>query len=259
MKLVSKNKENFKEETNWVRELIAYIIFALLVVVPVHSFAYKPYKIPSESMLNNLMVGDYILVSKVSYGYSKHSLPFSVPLIEGRLFASDVERGDVVVFRLPRDFSTYYIKRIIGLPGDKLQTIEGKLYLNDEKLETHRLEDYVRVNELGSEERFKRYSEVLPSGRSHKILDIGTFEGSIADNSNVYTVPEGHYFALGDNRDNSLDSRWPSHVGVGFIPKENVVGQAKWITLSFDNNAKFWEIWKWFPEERRQRFFSEIN
>tara|TARA_R110002096_G_scaffold435770_1_gene662636 strand:+ start:105506 stop:106309 length:804 start_codon:yes stop_codon:yes gene_type:complete len=247
-----------KEDESW-GDFFKTIFYAFLIAIAFRTFVLQPFSIPSESMLKNLMVGDFLMVSKSSYGFSKHSLPWSLPIIPGRLFASDVERGDVVVFRLPRDPGTYYIKRIIGTPGDKIQTKGGELYLNDEKVPAERLEDYVRTNQFGREETFKRIEETMPNGKSYVTLDIDYMKGSMADDSDAFLVPEGHYFAMGDNRDNSQDSRWPSSVGVGYIPAENIIGKAKWITLSFDNKSAFWEIWKWFPAERRERFFSTIN
>ena len=247
-----------KEDENWL-DFFKTIFYAFLIAISFRTFVLQPFTIPSESMLKNLMVGDYLLVSKMSYGYSKHSLPFSLPLIPGRVFASDVERGDVVVFRLPRDPGTYYIKRIVGVPGDKVQTKRGELYLNDEKVPTTQLEDYVRTNIFGREERFTRIEETMPNGKSYEILDREYAAGSMADDSDAFIVPEGHYFAMGDNRDNSQDSRWPKSSGVGYIPAENIIGKAKWLTLSFDNKASLLEFWKWFPSERRERFFSEIK
>ncbi len=247
-----------KEDESWL-DFFKTIFYAFLIAISFRTFVLQPFSIPSESMLKNLMVGDFLLVSKFSYGYSKHSLPFSLPLIPGRIFASDVERGDVVVFRLPRDPDTYYIKRIVGVPGDKIQTKRGELYLNDEKIPVKKLDDYVRIDTFGREERFSQIEETMPNGKSYVTLDIDYRPGSMADDSDAFIVPEGHYFAMGDNRDNSQDSRWPKSVGVGYIPEENIIGKAKWITLSFDNKAALWEFWKWFPEERRERFFSTIN
>ncbi len=245
-----------KEDESWL-DFFKTIFYAFLIAISFRTFVLQPFTIPSESMLKNLMVGDFLLVSKASYGYSKHSLPFSLPLIPGRIFASDVERGDVVVFRLPRDPNTYYIKRIIGVAGDKIQMKRGELYLNDQKVPTKELENYVRTNVNGREETFGQIEETMPNGKSYEILDI-EYRGG-ADDTDVFIVPQGHYFAMGDNRDNSQDSRWPKSIGVGYVPEENIIGKAKWITLSFDNKAALWEFWKWFPEERRERFFSTIN
>ena len=247
-----------KDGESW-GDFFKTIFYAFLIAIVFRTFVLQPFSSPSESMLKNLMVGDFLMVSKSSYGFSKHSLPWSLPIIPGRIFASDVERGDVVVFRLPRDPDTYYIKRIIGTAGDKVQMKGGMLYLNGEKVPTKKLQDYQRINVFGRAESFSRIEETMPNGKSYVTLDIDYMRGSKADDSDVFLVPEGHYFAMGDHRDNSQDSRWPSNIGVGYIPAENIIGKAKWITLSFDNNSAFWEIWKWFPAERRERFFSKIN
>ncbi|MCC3860661.1 signal peptidase I [Pseudemcibacter aquimaris] len=238
-------------------EFFRSIFYAFLIAISVRTFILQPFSIPSESMLKNLMVGDFLLVNKMSYGYSKHSLPFSLPIIPDRIFSDDVERGDVVVFRLPRDPDIYYIKRIVGVPGDKIQMINGELHLNGAKLPRIQIEDYVRTNEYGREERFEQFEEVMPSGKTYVTLNREYVRR--ADDTQVFIVPEGHYFAMGDHRDNSLDSRWPSSEGVGFVPFENIIGKATWLTLSFDNHSALWEFWKWFPEERRDRFFTTIN
>ncbi|MBL4602623.1 MAG: signal peptidase I [Emcibacteraceae bacterium] len=246
-----------QDDESW-GDFFKTIFYAFLIAISFRTFVLQPFSIPSESMLKNLMVGDFLMVSKASYGFSKHSLPFSLPLMPGKIFESDVERGDVVVFRLPRDPDTYYIKRIIGTPGDKVQVKHGELFLNDKKIPTKKLEDYTRINEYGREETFKRIEETMPNGKSYVTLDI-SYMGGMADDTDVFIVPDGYYFAMGDNRDNSRDSRWPRNVGVGYIPADNIIGKAMWITLSFDNKSSFWEFWKWFPAERRERFFSTIN
>lgn len=252
----SAEKALLKDDETW-GEFFRTIFYAFIIAISFRTFVLQPFSIPSESMLNNLMVGDFLLVNKSSYGFSKHSLPFSLPLIPGRVFADDVERGDVVVFRLPRDPGTYYIKRIVGTPGDKIQMVNGELHLNGAAVPRIKLDDYVRTNEYGREESFEQFEETMPNGKSYITLNIE--HRPRADNTEVFIVPEEHYFAMGDNRDNSMDSRWPSNIGVGFVPYENIVGEAKWLTLSFDNKSALWEFWKWFPAERRERFFSAIN
>lgn len=234
------------------------VLLIVLLITLFHSLAFKTFKIPSESMLRNLMVGDFLVVSKYSYGYSRHSLPFSLPLFSGRIFASDVDRGDVVVFRLPRDPDVYYIKRIVGVPGDEIQMKRGRLYLNGIKVPTQKLDNYVRINTNGREETFERYAETMPNGRTYEILDRGYTQRRMAEDTDVFTVPDDHYFAMGDHRDNSQDSRWPSTTGVGFVPAENIIGEARWVLLSFDNKAGSFEFWNWFPKERMERFFSAI-
>lgn len=254
-KEATKAKPQYEE--TWP-EFFRTIFFAFLIAISFRTMVLQPFSIPSESMLDNLLVGDFLLVSKSSYGFTKHSLPFSLPLFSGRIFASDVERGDVVVFRLPRDTDTYYIKRVIGLPGDRIQTIESELYINGQKIPRQRLKDLPHIDQYGYEVNYERYIETLPSGKTYTTLDRGIYQNK-ADYSDVFMVPKGHYFVMGDNRDNSMDSRWPKNVGVGYVPDENIIGKAKWVTASFDNQSSLWEFWKWFPKERLSRFFTTIK
>jgi len=249
-----KTKEEKKDEN-----LIVTILIAFVIAIVFRSFVYQPFKIPSKSMMSNLLVGDYLLVSKFSYGYSHHSFPFSPKIFSGRIMASPVERGDVVVFRLPRDPSIYYIKRIVGLPGDTIQMRKSRLYLNGKLVERERMKDFSLTNEYGQREVFTQYKETLPSGKSYVTLDTGWNPSGRADDTPVFRVPKGHYFAMGDNRDNSKDSRWRKQEGVGYVPLENIVGRAEVIWASFDDNSALWEFWKWFPEQRRERAFSAIN
>lgn len=254
--------EEGETETLW--ETVKPILYAVIIAMVFRTFIYQPFTIPSESMLKNLMVGDYLLVSKFSYGYSHHSLPFSPKIFSGRIFGKMVERGDVAVFRLPSDPDIYYIKRIIGLPGDTIQMKKGGLHINGERVQTKQIDDYVRfqkvqigMTEQVIEERFEQFEETLPGGKTFVTLNKGY---SPSDDTGIFRVPEGHYFAMGDNRDNSKDSRVPRrNDGVGYVPAENIVGRAEWITLSFDDGAKLWEFWKWFPSERRERFFTSIR
>ena len=160
---------------------------------------------------------------------------------------------------MPREPNVYYIKRIIGIPGDKIQMQRGELYLNDQKVPRELVAQFEHLNPLGYVESYTRYKETLPNGKEYEILDRGYTPLSRAEDTAVFSIPAGHYFAMGDNRDNSQDSRWPSETGVGFLPAENIIGRAEWVTLSFDNHSRLWEFWKWFPEERRERFFTTIN
>lgn len=251
---LAKGAEEKKEENLFVTILIAVVIAVIF-----RTFVYQPFKIPSKSMMSNLLVGDYLLVSKFSYGYSHHSFPFSPDFFSGRIFASPVERGDVAVFRLPRDPDIYYIKRIVGLPGDTIQMRKSRLYLNGTLVERERMKDFSITNEYGQREVFNQYRETLPSGKSYVTLDTGWNPSGRADDTPVLRVPKGHYFAMGDNRDNSKDSRWRKQEGVGYVPQENIVGRAEVIWASFDDNSALWEIWKWFPKERRERAFSSIK
>ncbi|MEX0583355.1 MAG: signal peptidase I, partial [Sneathiella sp.] len=204
-----------------VGETIRTIIYAVLIAVVIRTFAYEPFKIPSESMLPTLMIGDYLFVSKYSYGYSRHSFPFSLAPISGRVFGDLPERGDVAVFKKPVGEPVDYIKRILGLPGDRMQMINGVLNINGAAVKRERVEDFVDRDRFGNVRRIAQYREALPNGRTYLTLDE-TVQG-IMDNTDVYTVPEGHVFAMGDNRDNSTDSRFLSHVG--YVPVENLVGK----------------------------------
>ncbi len=196
-------------------------------------------------------MGDYLFVSKFSYGYSRYSLPFSLPLIPGRIFFSEVERGDVAVFRLPTDNKTDYIKRIVGLPGDRIQVVKGILHINGQAVKRERVDDFIDRDVIGNIRRIPRFIETLPNGRSHAILEANGDLGP-SDNTEVYTVPEGGYFAMGDNRDNSLDSRF-----IGFVPAENLVGRAEF--LFFSVNGDVWKIWKWARSVRFDRMFEDIR
>ncbi|MFQ5783453.1 MAG: signal peptidase I [Alphaproteobacteria bacterium] len=237
-----------------VWETVKTVVYAVLIALAVRTIAYEPFNIPSGSMIPTLLVGDYLFVAKFSYGYSRYSLPFSLPLFSGRIFADPPERGDVAVFKLPRDNSTDYIKRIIGLPGDRIQVTGGVLFINGEPIPRERIEDFVETDAFGNTRRVTQYRETLPNGHSYRVLDR-TINGRL-DNTGVYEVPKGHYFAMGDNRDNSLDSRVLD--GVGFIPAENLVGRADIIFFSTNGNARWWEIWKWPWAMRFGRFFSGI-
>ncbi len=247
-------KAEKKEES-----LLSVLVWAMIIALIFRTFFFQPFKIPSKSMMDNLLVGDYLLVSKMSYGYSYHSLPFSPKLFSGRIFESPVERGDVVVFRLPRDPDIYYIKRIVGLPGDTIQMKKSRLYLNGQLVKRKKMTDFKIFNKYGQEETYPKYEETLPGGKSYMTLDIGWNPSGRADDTDIFLVPKGHYFAMGDNRDNSKDSRWPKSEGVGYVPFENIVGRADIIWVSFDDNARLWEFWKWFPKQRRERMFTGIN
>ncbi len=243
-----------EQPDTWV-ETVKTIVYAVLIAVVIRSFAFEPFNIPSESMLPTLMVGDYLFVSKYAYGYSRHSLPFSLPLIKGRIFAQPVERGDIVVFKLPADNRTDYIKRIVGLPGDRLQMIDGVLYINGQPVKRVRVEDFVYRDRFGNLRRYAQYRETLPNGVSYMTLDMGPRP---VDNTGVFVVPAGHYFAMGDNRDNSADSR-VANSGVGYIPAENLVGRAEILFFSTDGTAAKWQFWRWIPAARFERFFTRLH
>ena len=235
---------------------ISTIFYALVIALVIRTVAYEPFNIPSESMLPTLLVGDYIFVSKFSYGYSRHSVIFSPPLGKGRIFESRPARGDVAVFKLPRDNDTDYIKRIIGLPGDRIQMRRGVLYLNGEAVMRERIDDYDYVDQAGRHYAVPQYRERLPSGVEYNTFDLQ--EGGETDDTKVFTVPPEHYFAMGDNRDNSIDSR-VMHGGVGFIPAENLVGRDEFLFFSTDYSAALWELWKWPQAIRFSRIFRPIE
>ncbi len=219
-------------------DTVKTIIYAVVIALFIRTFAFEPFNIPSGSMIPSLLVGDYLFVSKYSYGYSRHSLPLSLPLIPGRVLSSEPKRGDVAVFKLPKDNKTDYIKRIIGLPGDKIQVREGRLYLNGALVERKPLPGFVSRGPFGTNVATPQFEETLPNGVKHLILEK-TDRGQL-DNTVVYTVPPGHVFGMGDNRDDSLDSRVLNEVG--YIPIENLVGRAEFIFFSYDPEGASWPV-----------------
>lgn len=230
------------------------VIYAVLIALFVRTIFAEPFSIPSGSMIPTLLVGDYLFVSKMSYGYSKHSMPLSIPLIKGRIFYEEPKRGDVIVFKMPSDNRTDYIKRLIGLPGDKIQVKEGRLFINGNMVERRDESEYVMRDPSGKALRFKKFTEVLPEGTSHLIIEAS--DDASFDNTEEFTVPEDHFFMMGDNRDNSLDSR---SIKVGFVPKVNLVGKAKFLFFSNDGSAAWWQIWKWPMAVRWSRLFNGIR
>ena len=229
------------------------ISLAVLIALIIRSFFAEPFNIPSGSMKPNLLVGDFIFVSKWSYGFSKHSLPFSIPLIPKKIFSKLPQRGDVVVFKTPEDNRTDYIKRVIGLPGDRIQIIDGKIIINDNLILRKRLNDFIDTDKNSSIKRIRKYKEYF-FDKEIEILDI--MDQGIADNTEIYIVPEGHFFVMGDNRDNSQDSRFISIVG--YIPIENLIGKAQFIFFSLEN-SRFLELWKWPKAIRTNRLFLQIQ
>lgn len=230
------------------------ILYAVIAALIVRTVAYEPFNIPSGSMIPTLLVGDYLFVSKFSYGYTHYSLPWSPRLFSGRILYALPERGDVAVFKLPADNETDYIKRIIGLPGDRIQVLNSQLYLNGEPVPRQQIEDYVYTDAQGNEQRVPRFTETLPNGKSYATLD--RMPDGLLDNTPVFVVPDGHYFGMGDNRDSSLDSRTQQ---VGFIPEENLIGRAESIFFSSNGSAHFWEVWKWGSAIRGARLFTAIK
>ena len=236
-------------------ETVKTVIFAVLIAFGVRTFAFEPFNIPSGSMIPTLLVGDYLFVSKFSYGYSKYTVGFGLPLFEGRILGSQPERGDVAVFKLPRDNKTDYIKRVIGLPGDSIQMIGGILHINGQPVKRERIEDFVTTDSLGRSIRTAQFIETLPNGRTHRIIEES--DNGPLDNTPVFKVPENHLFMMGDNRDNSLDSRVPSQVG--FVPIENMVGRAEFLFFSLDEGTRFYEIWRWPVDLRFSRLFNGVR
>ena len=242
-------------------ELVKTIVCALAIAVVLRVLLFQPFTIPSASMEPTLLVGDYIIVSKYSYGWSKHSIPFSPPLFKGRIFESVPHRGDVIVFKTPRDNRTDFIKRLIGLPGDQIQVKDGALYLNGKPVQRTPEPSVIEDSAFGVPHEVKRYREVLPqTGRTYVTNSFMT-DGqppNSADNTPVYTVPAGHYFMMGDNRDNSLDSRFSTEEGgVGFVPAENLVGKAELILFSWKEGVSINPI-TWFTNARTERFGERL-
>ena len=229
------------------------ITIAIFIALLIRSFIFEPFNIPSGSMKPNLLVGDFIFVSKYSYGFSKHSLPFSIPLIPGKIFSNIPERGDVVVFKTPENNRTDYIKRVIGLPGDKIEIKNGIIFINGSEILRKKLNDFIDTDNNASNKRVRMYNEYFLN-QDIKVLDIT--DSGIADNTRLFRVPEKHFFVMGDNRDNSQDSRFINTVG--FIPYENLVGKAQFIFFSLEN-SRFLQVWKWPNSIRYERIFQKIQ
>ena len=237
-------------------EIFKTIFFALLIALVLRVVLFQPFTIPSASMEPTLYEGDYIVVSKWSYGYSKHSIPFSPPIFDGRILAQAPERGDIVVFKLPRDNKTDYIKRLIGLPGDRIQMIANVLHINGTPVRDVVVTGQDVTNMYGMPVVTMR--ETLPGGRVITIQDFGP--GNDLDDTPMFEVPVGHYFMMGDNRDNSIDSRVidPSQ-GVGLVPSENLIGKAEIILFSWTPGASLWNPVSWFSKVRPSRFFTVLD
>jgi signal peptidase I len=235
-------------------ETVRVVFHALIIALVIRTFLFQPFNIPSGSMIPTLLVGDYLFVSKYSYGYTHYSLPFSPPLFPGRILGGEVHRGDVVVFRLPKDDSIDYIKRVVGLPGDRIQVIDGVLNVNGQPVKREHIDDYV-TDDDGVVQRVKQFRETLPNGVTYTTLDLT--DNGFYDNTPVYTVPAGDYFMMGDNRDNSTDSRVLSQVG--YVPYENIIGKAQIIFFSIGNGAHAWEVWRWPWTVRWDRLFKLVR
>jgi signal peptidase I len=233
-------------------ESVRSILQVVLIALAFRILLFQAFSIPSGSMKATLLVGDYLFVSQYSYGWSHYSLPFSPPLFSGRIFGSEPKRGDVVVFRLPKDDSIDYIKRVIGLPGDRIQMIDGLLHINGVPVNRERVGNFID-DETGRPVR--RWRETLPNGVSYETLDLD--DNGYLDNTQEYVVPPGHLFMMGDNRDNSQDSRVLS--AVGYVPFENLIGKAQVIFFSIGDGEPAWHIWSWPWSVRWSRLFTIIR
>jgi len=241
-----------KEDGLW--ETLKTVFYALLIAGLVRTFWFEPFKIPSGSMYPTLEVGDFLFVSKYTYGYSKHSFPFSFPKFNGRIWLDLPKRGDVVVFKFPADNKTDFIKRIIGLPGDKVQVKNGRLYINDQLIKREPVGKYVISDYTLYPQEFMEYVETLPEGQTHRILEYSDDVEKV-DNTPEFIVPEGQYFMMGDNRDNSNDSR----KDIGFVPLENIEGKARILFYSHDATTHWYNPISWISSIRWNRLFHKIK
>jgi len=242
-----------QKKSGGLGETVSVIIQALLLALVIRTFLFQPFSIPSGSMRPTLLEGDYLFVTKWAYGYSHYSLPFSPDLFSGRIWGSEPKRGDVVVFKFPPNPSLDYIKRVIGLPGDRIQMRDGQLFINDVGVPRVKVGQIDNPDITEVNRPVDVYRETLPNGVSYDTLDLTP--NSIGDNTREFVVPDGHYFMMGDNRDNSNDSRF----SVGYVPAENLVGRANIIFFSIADGASPLEIWKWPSLVRGSRLFTFVR
>ncbi len=238
-----------------ISEFVKTALIAVAIALLIRSIFFEPFHIPSSSMKPTLLIGDYLFVNKPAYGYSKYSFPFGIAPIEGRVWSAKPKRGDVIVFALPTNPSIDYIKRIVALPGETVKVTNGRLFINDELVPR----ELVSKDDLSGEgsdiQNLTEYIETLPGGIKHNIYEVSDYEP--LDDTDLYTVPENHYFVMGDNRDNSQDSRVTSRVGP--VPFENIVGRADFLFFSTNGFAHLFEIWKWPWSVRYDRLFMDID
>jgi len=257
---IQKKKDNSWDET------IRTVLIAVLLAVMFRSFAFEPFHIPSGSMKSTLLVGDYLFVSKYAYGYSRYSFPFGLPLFEGRVFEHEhPKRGDIVVFREPADTRIDFIKRVIGLPGDSIQVKDGLLYINGEPVQRQHIDDFTDDENKNNVRTIAQFKETLPGGKTitilkqypHLMMPLDSFDPIYTvDDTPVFVVPAGHYFMMGDNRDNSHDSRFPD---LRYVPEENIVGRAEIIFFSTNGMAHWDNPASWFEAMRFDRFFTRLR
>jgi signal peptidase I len=258
-------------EPSQIAETVRTIFWAAVIAVVVRTFAFEPFSIPSGSMIPTLLIGDYLFVSKTAYGYSRYSFPWGMMPFSGRIWSDDPARGDVIVFRPPGEPQSDFIKRLIGLPGDRIQVLGGLLHINGVPVQRQRIEDFINLdNGISS----PQYLETLPGGVSHLIIEQDGDDG-IYDNTPVYVVPAGHYFMMGDNRDSSSDSRVPgagapfgldaeisdpAQLGnVGFVPAANLIGPAKTLFWSYDRSFKLTNPVSWVSALRWRRLADVVE
>jgi signal peptidase I len=264
---LAKTQSQAREGSSWL-EVVKTLVYAALIALGVRTIAFEPFNIPSGSMIPTLLIGDFIFVSKYSYGYSRFSIPFAPPLFgwskTGRILGSVPHRGDVVVFRETHDTSTNFVKRVIGLPGDHIQVKQGQLYINGQEVPREPVGEYeVPDNETGTHMLDKEYVESLPNGPKHyilKVTDEVNYQPSVdldPNNTPEYVVPENDLFMMGDNRDNSEDSRFQNELG--FVPLENVVGRAQFIFFSYDAEHPWWQFWYWPFDIRYSRLLKGVD
>lgn len=248
-----------EQKEHWLVELVKTVVSALALVLLVHTILFKPFSIPSSSMNPTFEIGDYIIVSKFPYGYSRYSLPLSPPLFSGRIFGHTPNRGDVVVFRPTHKADEDWIKRVIGMPGDRIKMVEGVLHINDKPVMLEKVGKYDYYDQHNRFYQMEMYLETLSNGVKHKIAKLKPFGQADKDNTREFVVPEGHYFMMGDNRDQSEDSRYPA---VGVIPYDNLIGRAELVFFSTDlptQNGAWWMFWRWPTATRYNRFFTIVQ
>ena len=236
---------------DWFKSNFLSLFYAILIAIIIRTFFFQAFFIPSSSMEPTLLVGDRIFVSKFSYGYSKHSFPFSLPLINERVLFSEPERGDIIVFKTPENLRIDYIKRLVGLPGDKIQMINGILHINDIPVKRKKIRSETKLFNNGQIRNVLVYEETLPNNISYETFDMGNTR---ADNTSEIFIPEDSYFFMGDNRDNSKDSRF-----VGSVPKNNLVGKAQIIFFATEGGSTILEFWRWPFDIQIDRLFKMIN